>query len=62
MMRIGGPMKHGVKPTTAQRKLLQKRRLDPAVWLVVKDLPDRLELVHRLSDRTVKTVPKGERK
>lgn len=55
-------MKHGRKPTAAQRTLLQKRRLDPAVWLVVKDLPDRLELVHRLSDRTVKTVPKGEQK
>ena len=23
-------MKHGVKPTVAQRKLIQKRRLDPS--------------------------------
>lgn len=55
-------MKHGRKPTAAQRKLLQKRRLDPAVWLVIKDLPDRLELVHRLSDKTTRIVPKGESK
>ncbi len=54
-------MKHGRKPTVAQRKLLQKRKLDPAMWLVVKDMPDRLELVHRQSDRTTKIVPKGER-
>lgn len=54
-------MKHGRKPTAAQRKLLQKRRLDPSVWLVVKDLPDRLELVHRQSDKTKKIVPKERR-
>lgn len=53
-------MKHGRKPTVAQRKLLQKRKLDPSMWLVVKDMPDRLELVHRQSDRTTKIVPKGE--
>lgn len=55
-------MKHGRKPTAAQRKLILKCRLDPAVWLVVKDMPDRLELVHRLSDKTTKIVPKEERK
>lgn len=53
-------MKHGRKPTVAQRKLMQKWKIDPAVWFVVKDLPDRMELVHRYSDRTTKTIHKGE--
>lgn len=53
-------MKHGKKPTRTQKQLLQRLKLDPAVWLIVKDTPDRLELVHRYSDRTTKTIYKGE--
>lgn len=52
-------MKHGRKPTVAQRKLMQKWKLDPAVWLVTKDTPERMELVHRYSDKTTKTIEKG---
>ena len=55
-------MKHGKKPTVAQRKLMQKWKLDPAMWLVVKDLPDRMELVHRYSDRTTRTIHKENEK
>lgn len=51
-------MKHGKKPTREQCKLLQKWKLDPAVWLVTKDTPDRMELVHRHSDRTKKIIHK----
>lgn len=51
-------MKHGCKPTVAQRKLMQKWKLDPSVWLVVKDTPEKMELVHRYSDRTKRTIPK----
>lgn len=53
-------MKHGKKPTVAQRKEIQKWKLDPAMWLVVKDTPDHMELVHRYSDKTTRTIPKGE--
>lgn len=53
-------MKHGKKPTREQRKLLQQWKLDPAVWLIVKDTPDQMELVHRYSDRTTKLIHKGE--
>ena len=53
-------MKHGKKPTVAQRKLIAGRGLDPAVWLIVKDMPDRMELVHRYSDRTTRVIHKGE--
>ena len=51
-------MKHGKKPTVAQKKLMVKWRLDPTMWLVVKDTPVRMETVHRLSDKTRKTIPK----
>lgn len=52
-------MKHGRKPTREQKKLISKWRLDPAVWLVVKDTPTEMLLVHRHSDKTTKTIPKG---
>lgn len=54
-------MKHGKKPTREQRKLIQSKWLDPAVWLVVKDTPEQMELVHRYSDRTKRTIHKGEK-
>ncbi len=52
-------MKHGVKPTREQRKLLLKWKLDPAVWLVIKDKPDEMWLVHRHFDTVTKTIKKG---
>ena len=51
-------MKHGKKPTREQKKLIQKWKLDPAVWLVTKYTPDRMELVHRYSDRTTRIIHK----
>lgn len=53
-------MKHGKNPTREQKKLLQKRKLNPEDWLVVKDTPERMDLVHRHFDRVTKIVPKGE--
>lgn len=54
-------MKHGIKPTREQRKLLSRWNLDPAVWMVTKDTPDRMELVHRFSDKTTRTIHKEKR-
>ena len=54
-------MKHGKNPTREQKKFLQKRKLDPAMWLVVKDTPERMELVHRHIDHVTETIPKGGR-
>lgn len=51
-------IKHGKKPTREQRKLLQKWKLDPAVWLVVMDKPDEMVLIHRYSDKTTRIIPK----
>ena len=53
-------MKHGKKPTAAQRKLMQKRKMDPATWLVIKDTPTEMVVVHRCSDNTTKVIPKGD--
>ena len=54
-------MKHGVKPTVAQRKLMQKWKLNSGDWLVVKDEPTRMTLVHRHFDSKTKIIPKGVR-
>lgn len=51
-------MKHGKKHTVAQRKLIAARNLDPAMWLIVKDMPYIMVLVHRYSDRTTRIIHK----
>lgn len=51
-------MKHGKKPTVAQRKFIQSKRLNPANWYVTKDTPDRMELVHRHFDNRTRTIKK----
>lgn len=53
-------MKHGKTPTIRQMKLIKSKGLDPAMWLVTKDTPERMELVHRYSDKTTRTLHKGE--
>lgn len=40
-------MKHGRKLTLKQKGLLQKAGLNPNNWLVVKNLPDKLVLLHK---------------
>lgn len=42
-------MKHGKKPTVAQRKLIDKKGLIAENWLVVKDTPKEMVVVHRYS-------------
>ena len=51
-------MKNGKKPTREQRKLLQQWKLDTYSWLVVKDTPTEMVLVHRYSDKTTRIIPK----
>lgn len=52
-------MKHGKKPTVRQCKLIQSKRLNPADWLIVKDTPEEMVIVHRHSDTVTKTIPKN---
>lgn len=54
-------MKHGKRPTVNQCKLIKSKGLDPAVWFVVKDTPEKMELIHRYSDITKREIKKGER-
>lgn len=42
-------MKHGKRPTVQQRKLLTLYGLNSDNWLIVKDNPAELVIVHRLS-------------
>lgn len=52
-------MKHLKKPTREQKKLIQKRKLDPADWMVERDTPEEMVLVHRHFERVKKIIPKG---
>ena len=44
-------MKHGLRPTRRQKQIIAARNLNPANWLVTKNLPDRLYLQHRLTGK-----------
>ena len=57
----GDAMKHGKKPTREQRKLMEKWKLNTLDWLVVKDEPTQMTLVHRHFDYKTKIIPKGGR-
>ena len=54
-------MKHGKKPTREQRKLMQKWKMNTQDWLVVKDEPSKMTLVHKHFDNKTKIIPKGVR-
>ena len=51
-------MKHGCRPTKNQSIFIKKNGLNPENWLVVKDTPELMELVHRHSDRTRRIIHK----
>lgn len=56
---LGGDlMKYGKNPTVAQRIMMEKHGLNSGMWLVVKDTPQRMELVHRWSDLTRRVILK----
>lgn len=44
-------MKHGKRPTVAQAKLIKGIGLNYDNWLVVKDMPDSMVIVHRMSGK-----------
>lgn len=51
-------MKHGKNPTVAQRKMLLKWGLDPAVWFVIKDKHHEMWLAHRHFEKVKRIIPK----
>lgn len=52
-------MKHGKRPTRSQSIFIKENGLNPENWLVVKDQPEQMVLVHRYTN-TTKTIHKGE--
>lgn len=42
-------MRHGKRPTRAQKIMLQKRRLNPNNWLIIRDDVRMLILKNRVS-------------
>lgn len=52
-------MKNPQKPTYSQRKLMEEWKLDAHNWLVVKDTSTEMVIVHKHSDKTIRTIPKG---
>ena len=53
-------MKKLKNPTRSQKQLLQKRKLNPADWMIERDTPEQLVLVHRHFDSVKKIIHKGE--
>ena len=51
-------MKNGKKPTVAQRKFIKAHGLNAENWLVVKDTPEEMVVIHRYSDNTKRVIPK----
>lgn len=48
----GGEMKHGKRPTVRQLKLMRELGINNDSWLVERETPDELVIVHRLTDKT----------
>jgi hypothetical protein len=57
-VRGGVSVKNGKRPTREQRKLMEKWKLNSKDWLVVKDEPTQMTLVHRYVSSTMKVIPK----
>lgn len=51
-------MKHGKRPTREQKKLIQSKRMKPDDWMVERDTPEKLVLVHRNFDSVTRTIHK----
>ena len=55
-------MKHGKKPTVAQREYIRYYRLNWENWLIVKDTPEEFVIVHRLSGKERRLPRRGVKK
>lgn len=51
-------MKHQKKPTREQKKIIQSKKLNPADWMIERDTPEKIVLVHRHFDSVTKTIQK----
>lgn len=51
-------MKHGKRPTRAQKIRIKSLGLNPENWLVIKDCRDYFEVIHRISGN-IRTLKKA---
>lgn len=49
-------MKHGKVATRNQKEILKKNNIDPQKWLVIKNYPDRFEIVNRDDNQERKII------
>lgn len=54
-------MKNGKRPTKNQIIFIRGKRLNPDDWLVTKNTPTEMHLVHRHFEKTKKIIRKGVR-
>lgn len=54
-------MKQLRKPTREQRKLIQQKRMNPADWMIERDTPSEMVLVHRHFERVKKIIHKEKK-
>lgn len=54
-------MKQLRNPTREQRKLIQQKRLNPADWMIERDTPEKIVLVHRHFERVKKYIHKEKK-
>ena len=52
-------MKQLRKPTREQRKFIQSKRLNPDNWMIERDTPEQMVLVHKHFEGKKKIIPKG---
>lgn len=50
-------MKHGTKPTVRQCKILQAKRLKPEDWMIERETPEEMVIMHRYGN-SVRTLTK----
>jgi hypothetical protein len=51
-------MKQLRKPTREQRKLIQSKRLNPENWMIERDTPEKMVLVHKHFDTKKRIIQK----
>lgn len=50
-------MKHGKKPTVRQCEIIKAKGLDPQNWMIEREKPEEMVIVHRYAD-TTRTITK----
>ena len=50
-------MKHGTKPTVRQAKILQAKHLKAENWLIERETPTEMRIVHRYGN-SQRIIPK----